>query len=133
MEKMDKGKPDFIWEYKNEGLTTFAQYRQWITRSVIWQPPTDISEIEEGFHIMVEVAGMQDAAFTITLEGSLLVIQGHRSQPIERCAYHRMEIQNGDFVSVVELPTLVHSHGASANYQDGFLRVFLPRQVSDPD
>lgn len=43
-------------------------YHQWISRTNIWHPPTDVYETEAAIVVQIEIAGMKDAEFTISLE-----------------------------------------------------------------
>jgi HSP20 family protein len=97
------------------------------SRSRIWSPPTDVFETDDSVMIKVEGAGMQNSEFSISLDGRLLTIQGARHDSPERCAYHQMEIRNGEFTSQVELHWAIDHEGIKADYEDGFLRIILPK------
>jgi HSP20 family protein len=96
-------------------------------RAHIWRPPTDVYEIEEAVIVRVEIAGMQEEDFSISLAGRLLSIRGIRQDLPERRAYHQMEIFFGEFLSEVELPCAVLTEGISAEYRAGFLRLVLQK------
>jgi len=70
---------------------------------------------------------MAEAEFSIVLDGRYLVVRGVRPDITERRSYHQMEIMFGDFVVEVELPCSVDSENAQAIYQNGFLRIALPK------
>jgi HSP20 family protein len=93
----------------------------------VWRPPTDLFETEENFVVRVEIAGMRDADFSITLDKQVLTISGIRPEFPERKAFHQMEIHFGEFLSEVEIPSSVDPDRVEAVYQDGFLRVILPK------
>ncbi len=97
------------------------------TRSRVWSPPTDVFETAEAVVIRVEVAGMQNAEFSISLDGQILSIHGARLDQPERRAYHQMEIRFGEFSSQVELHWPIDHDGIEAKYEDGFLRITLPK------
>jgi HSP20 family protein len=99
----------------------------WIEHVHLWQPPTDLFETETAFVVRVEVAGMSQADFTVTLEERTLRVGGVRPDPDQRSAYHQMEIHYGEFRSDVALPGEVDPQGIEAAYSDGFLTVNLPR------
>ena len=99
--------------------------------SKIWSPPTDMYERDDAYLVRMEIAGMREADFTVSVEGEFLVISGSRPDLQERCAYHQMEIRCGKFTSAVSLPDLVDLENASAEYQDGFFVVILPKLKSD--
>ena len=92
-----------------------------------WCPPTDVIERERDFLVLVEVAGMQGGKFIITLDERTLVIQGERSSLNEPCSYHQMETGFGTFRTGVELSAPVEAEKVHANYEDGFLKIILPK------
>ncbi|HLE15475.1 MAG TPA: Hsp20/alpha crystallin family protein [Anaerolineales bacterium] len=94
-------------------------------RSHVWRPPTDVYETEDAIIVRVEIAGMQEEDFSISLAGRLLSIRGIRPDQPERRAYHQMEIFFGEFLSEIELPCAVLAEGISAEYRSGFLRLVL--------
>lgn len=97
------------------------------TRSHVWRPPTDVYEYEDTLVVRVEVAGMREEDFTISLSGKLLTVAGIRPDIPERRAYHQMEIFFGEFLSEVELPCAVVAEQVNAEYIMGFLRIKLPK------
>jgi HSP20 family protein len=99
------------------------------TRSCVWSPPTDVYETEEALIVRVEVAGMREEDFEITLEERFLTIRGARPDISEWRTYHQLEIPFGEFVSDVELPVAVASDQIEAVYQSGFLRLVLPKKT----
>lgn len=99
----------------------------WQVHSNVWSPPTDIYETKQGYVIKVEIAGMVEDNFEVTIEENLLMITGSRPDFAERRAYHQMEIQFGKFEIAVELPAPVDVENAGAEYKDGFLTIHLPR------
>jgi HSP20 family molecular chaperone IbpA len=96
-------------------------------RTRCWEPASDVYEIETGLVIQVEIAGMSEEDFTITLGERSLVIEGTRRDPEQKRAYHQMEIRYGEFRTELHLPWTVDPDRVEATYEDGFLRVFLPR------
>lgn len=96
-------------------------------RSPAFRPPTDVFETKDAVIVRVEIAGMQEEDFTISLSGKYLVIRGLRPDTAERRAYHQMEIVFGEFISEVELPCDVVSEEVTAEYSKGFLRLVLPK------
>jgi len=97
------------------------------SRSRVWSPPTDVFETDDAVVIRVEVAGMQNSEFSISIDGKVLSIEGARFDPPERRAYHQMEIRFGEFSSQVDLHWAIDQDGIEAEYEDGFLRIVLPK------
>lgn len=108
-------------------------------RSHFWRPPTDVCETEDAYEVVVEVAGMRGATFSVTFARQILTVHGMRSGKGEMRAYHQMEIAHGEFETRVKLPSSIESQGIEAIYNDGFLRVVLPKAkpkriaISDSD
>jgi HSP20 family protein len=96
--------------------------------SHVWSPPTDLYETDDKYVVRVEIAGLRDQDFSVTLDNNYLVITGHRPDVLERRAYHQMEIRFGEFSTVVALPSQVDSDQTVAEYSDGFLVVILPKK-----
>jgi HSP20 family protein len=96
-------------------------------RSHLWRPPTDVYETEDAVVVRVEIAGMNEADFSIVIDQRYLIIRGVRAEPAERRAYHQMEIRFGEFGTEVELPYPVNVSQIEAVYNKGLLRVTLPK------
>lgn len=99
----------------------------WHVHSNIWTPPTDVYETEENLMVKVEVAGMREDDFEVSVEDQVLLIRGSRPDINERRAYHQMEIRFGKFEITLGLPSGVDLDKASAEYKDGFLTVVFPK------
>jgi len=99
----------------------------WQVHSSIWTPPTDVYETESGLIVKVEVAGMREEDFEVVVEEQILIIRGVRSDPMERRAYHQMEIRSGKFEIAIGLPSGINLDEASAEYNQGFLTINFPK------
>ncbi|MBL7161297.1 MAG: Hsp20/alpha crystallin family protein [Anaerolineales bacterium] len=130
--KSDSKSPVWFSASNPEGGVSHFHTRM-SSRSRLWSPPTDVFETDETVVIRIEVAGMQDAEFSISLDSQILTIQGARLDPPERRAYHQMEIRFGEFCSQVDLHWAIDHEGIEAEYDDGFLRIVLlkakPHQI----
>jgi HSP20 family protein len=100
----------------------------WHVHSNLWIPPTDVYETEENLVARVEVAGMQEDDFEVSVEDQVLMIRGYRPDVNERRAYHQMEIRFGKFEIAITLPMAVDLDKATAAYKDGFLNVVFPKK-----
>jgi HSP20 family protein len=108
--------------------------RRWLPlrRTRTWRPPTDVYETDHCVVVKVEIAGMEKGDFTIALSDRYLTISGVRHDPVARAqglnlSYQQMEIQYGDFVTEAYLPWDVVEDKIEATYEDGFLKVVLPK------
>lgn len=96
-------------------------------RAGAWSPPTDVYETEKDYVVRVEIAGMRENDFEITVEDRFLTVAGSRQDYPERRAYQQMEIRFGKFETTVGLPGSVDLEASLANYTEGFLTITLPK------
>lgn len=125
--KPDPQKPGFFVLDTIERLSPDVMHLHLSVRPHAWRPPTDVFETEETLVVRVEIAGMAEADFTVVLDGHSLSIRGIRPDVSERRAYHQLEIRFGEFGVDVDLPTPVDVDRVEAVYQNGFLKVVLPK------
>lgn len=94
-----------------------------------WRPPADLYEVPEGLIVKVEVAGLSDEDFDLTLYDDALVIEGVRAWSLSTDAgrFHAVEVRYGPFR--LELPLLIQvdRERVRARYDLGFLTVTLPK------
>ena len=96
----------------------------------MWRPPTDVFETDDSAVVIVEIAGLAEGDFEISLDGRVLIVSGERHDPAEKLAYQQMEIRYGRFRTEVHVPWALESSGQSAVYEDGFLRITLRKAQS---
>lgn len=84
---------------------------------------------DEGLIVTAEVPGVNPEAIEISVVDEKLTISGSRGEEElpEGAKYHRRERGDGDFNRTIELPFKVDIEGIEANFENGILRVFLPR------
>ncbi|HEY4690387.1 MAG TPA: Hsp20/alpha crystallin family protein [Anaerolineae bacterium] len=92
-----------------------------------WRPPTDVFENDEAMVVRIEVAGMRETDFTVTLSDQLLIVTGFRQDPSPKVAYHQMEVRYGEFRVEVYLHWAIGESSVQAIYDNGFLQVYLPK------
>jgi len=81
--------------------------------------------------IKVDLAGVKLDEVGIEVSGRQIAIMGERHvQETEGRVYQQVEIESGPFRRVVELQVDVDVERATANYEDGVLRIDLP--LRDP-
>lgn len=100
------------------------------SRSTVWHPPTDVYETDDSVVIMIEIAGLKQNEYELTLANRVLIVSGRRRDPAEKLAYHQMEIRYGEFRVQVFLPWPLAGKDRSieATYEEGFLRIALPKR-----
>lgn len=84
---------------------------------------------DEAVHVNLEAPGMRAEDFHLDVTGDTLYVRGEkhleRSERVGR--YHVLERAYGSFERAVPLPVAVDEHDATARYEQGVLRVRLPR------
>jgi HSP20 family protein len=77
--------------------------------------------------VTVEIAGMEENDFFISLDARRLIIGGVRRDPAAKLGYQQMEIMYGQFETDVHVPGSIDEDRIEATYQNGFLSVSLPK------
>jgi len=95
-----------------------------------WAPSVDIFEDQEKLIVEAELPGMHREDFELSVENNVLTLKGERKfeKKDERDNYHRVERQYGSFVRQFTLPQTVTAEGATADFENGVLRVALPKR-----
>ena len=121
-----------VWHISEDFQNSLAETSRWriTSRPHAWRPPTDVYETDDAIIIRVEVAGMRETDFTISLVERNLTIRGVRQDTSERRSYHQMEIPFGEFSTEFELPYTINPNKVEAIYHDGFLNITMP--ISQP-
>lgn len=104
-----------------------VNWRVATSRPRAWRPPTDVYEHDDRIVVRVEIAGMNESDFSISLDSNILTIHGIRPDSNERRAYHQMEINFGEFMTSVEINIPIDTDLVRAEYLNGFLWVYLPK------
>ena len=98
-----------------------------------WRPPTDVYETASGLVVKMELAGMREEDIEVVLDEKTLLVSGFRpdNRPPERISYYQMGVNYGQFRLQIFLPWPVDKDAVTANYEDGFLEIHLPRGAHD--
>jgi HSP20 family protein len=106
---------------------TSAETRWRRPSEAFWRPPTDVYETDDHIVVRVEIAGLSEGDYDITLDGRTLIVSGERRDPTPKLAFQQMEIRHGKFRSQVHLPWALETTGQQAAYENGFLMILLPK------
>ncbi|MBW3469972.1 Hsp20/alpha crystallin family protein [Arthrospiribacter ruber] len=92
-------------------------------------PAVDISEDQEKYDIQVSVPGMKKSDFNLELVDGRLIISGERKmeEKKEGKNFHSVETHYGSFSRSFYLPEDVETDKISAKYEDGLLKLVLPK------
>ena len=92
-------------------------------------PRVDISENEKSYTISADMPGVQKKDLDVSFAEGTLTIKGTREREEERKDenYYRVERALGSFQRTLALPTDADTDNAEANFENGLLRVTIPK------
>lgn len=124
-----KSHPLANWSSEMDNLfeSFFRPVRQ--SASGAWLPAMNISETEVGYHIDLELPGLNAEDVNVELHDGKLTISGERKteEQSEDRRWHRVEHVYGKFQRELKLGTPVDEENVSANFKNGVLSVMIPK------
>jgi HSP20 family protein len=124
---------------KPPGLPVFEEFfkpwNDWFEKSSLFGkmttvPPVNIVENEDRYVLFLAVPGMKKDDFKIALEGLMLTISTEREEEKEETEerFTRREYNFYSFSRSFTLPEDVKPEYIEAKYEDGLLKIVLPRK-----
>ncbi|WP_194777165.1 Hsp20/alpha crystallin family protein [Pararhodonellum marinum] len=94
-----------------------------------FSPAVDISEDEQHYEVQLAVPGMKKKDFHVELVDGKLTISGERKmeEKKEGKNFHSVETHYGSFSRSFFLPEDVDQENLQAQYEDGLLKIKLPK------
>ena len=100
-------------------------------RTGTWIPAVSVEETENELILIGELPGMKPADVEVQLEHNVLTIRGskteHGKKGEENRRYHVSERSYGSFERSFRLPYDVRADDVSASFEDGLLRIRMPK------
>lgn len=95
-----------------------------------FSPAVDIYEDKNNMIIETQLAGIDPAKVDISIEDDVLVIEGsqEKKSEVDDKNYYRREVRYGSFHRAVALPTSVKGEEAKAEYENGVLKITVPKE-----
>ena len=95
-----------------------------------WSPAVDIFETENEIVVKAELPGVDRKDISLNLENNVLTLKGERKfeKETKEENYHRIERAYGGFSRAFSIPATVDEEKIRADYQDGILRIALPKK-----
>lgn len=94
-------------------------------------PEADVVETEKEIQVYLEMPGMKPDEIDLGLENNILTISGEkrqeRTEENEQNTWHLSERRYGQFSRSFVLPRDVEAEGINASFEDGVLRVVIPK------
>lgn len=95
-----------------------------------WSPSVDIAEDENSLTLTADIPGVKLEEIDLKIEDGTLTFSGKREfeKKEEKGAYHRIERSYGAFQRAFALPDTVDVDKVAAAYDNGVLKVTLPKK-----
>lgn len=93
-------------------------------------PSLDVYQTKEAVVVETPLAGVDPNQVNISVENDVLTIEGsmEKKSEVEEKNYIRKEIRTGSFHRAVALPTAVQGEKAEAVFENGMLKVTIPKE-----
>jgi HSP20 family protein len=91
--------------------------------------PVDLSETEDEIVVKASLPGVKPEDIDISITDQVLTLKGESKEEHEEKQhnYYRRERRHGTFMRQFSLPSEVDSNRAEAQFEDGVLRLTLPK------
>ena len=94
-----------------------------------WAPAVDIIETEDAYLLYAELPGVRREDIQLQVRDRRLELSGRRQNLGENRNFLRMERSYGPFRRTFELGAPVDAESISAGFQQGILRVHIPKRT----
>lgn len=93
-------------------------------------PAIDVYQTKEAVVVETTLAGIKPEDVSLSIENDVLTIEGkmEKKSEVEDKEYYRKEIRSGSFHRTVALPTAVKGDKAQAVYDNGILKITVPKE-----
>lgn len=102
-----------------------------------WSPQVDISEDDNEYLIVADLPEVNKDEVKVGLENGNLSISGERKseseEKDEKRRYHRVERSYGSYQRTFHLPENIEKDKVEAEFNEGVLRVHLPKRDTKPE
>lgn len=116
-----------LWDWDTDRFL-----EEWPTvpeKMVGFTPAVDVYQDKDNVIVETPLAGVDPEKVSVSVENDVLKIEGqsgHQSEVDEK-NYYRKEVRYGSFYRAVALPTQVKGEKAQATFENGMLKVTIPK------
>ena len=95
-------------------------------------PAIDVYENKDQVVVEASLAGIKPENINISIKDEVFSIEGQREETseVEEKNYYRKEVRTGSFHRSVILPSQVQTDLAQAVFENGLLKVTIPKETS---
>lgn len=96
-------------------------------------PALDIYQDDKNVYVEAQLAGVDPDNVELGIDNDILTLEGRveRKTEVDEKNYYRKEIKSGSFHRAVALPAAVQSDKAKAIYENGVLKITIPKEIKD--
>jgi HSP20 family protein len=104
-------------------------FDNWPMATGNFTPAIDVYQDANNVIVETPLAGIDPEKVDISVENDVLTIKGEveKKSEVEDKDYYRKEIRSGSFYRAVQLPTRVDGDNAMADYENGILKIEIPK------
>ena len=112
----------------------FKPWNEWfdgeLSNRAIRMPAVNITEQKDDYQVSLAVPGLKKEDFNIDIDGNLLIVSSKKEDKKEdkEGRYTRREYSYSSFERSFNLPDEVNKDKIEAHYEDGLLKLFLPKK-----
>lgn len=113
----------------------FKPWNEWFGNGGRWPrelniPAVNVAETDHEYTVSVAAPGLKKSDFNIDVEGNMLTISSEKEESKEEkeASYTRKEYSYSSFSRSFTLPEEVNKEKIEARYEDGILKVGLPKK-----
>lgn len=101
-----------------------------VPKSASMMPPMDVYDDEKNVYVDVALSGVDPKDVTIEIESGVLCVSGNveKKTEIDEKNYYKKEIRRSAFSRKVALPADVNGEKAEASYENGVLKISVPKR-----
>lgn len=96
-------------------------------------PALDIYQDDKNVIVEAQLAGVDPDKVELGIDNDILTLEGiiEKKTEIDEKNYYRKEIKSGSFHRAVALPAAVQADKTKAVYENGVLKIVIPKEVKD--
>lgn len=101
-----------------------------VSRSAAFVPSLDVYQDKDNVIVEAPLAGIKPENVNIVIANDVLTIEGkvEKKSEVDEKNYWRQEVRFGSFHRSVALPLSVNGDKAKAEYEDGVLKITIPKE-----
>jgi len=117
------------WRRPWDEIEDWFEHRLPEMKKAGFMPPVDIYKKGNNVVVETQISGIDPTKVEVSVEEGCLIIKGasEKKTEVDDKNYYRKEVHAGSFYRSVPLPIKVIGDKAQAVYEDGLLKVIIPK------